>query len=270
MKIHPTAIVEDGARLGVDVEIGPYCAVSAHAVLDDGVRLVSHVVIAGEVEIGARTVVHPQAVLGGESQIRNNDARDTRLVIGVDNVIREFVTMSLGSRRGGGVTSVGDRGYFMAASHVGHDCHVGDDVTLSNGALLAGHVEVGDGVIMGGASAVQQFGRIGRNAFVGGLSGANTDVIPYAIATGPHIKLDGLNLVGLKRRGLPRATIHKMRAAYRTIFLEADGKLDERARRAADTWPDIAEIQEIVAFILAKAKRPICPARRRMQEDDDA
>jgi len=270
MKIHPTAIVEDGARLGADVEIGPYCAVSARATLGDGVRLISHVAIAGDVEIGARTIVHPQAVLGGESQIRNNDSRDTRLVIGTDNVIRELVTMNLGSRRGGGVTTIGDRGYFMAASHIGHDCHVANDVTLSNGALLAGHVEIGDGVIMGGASAVQQFGRIGRYAFVGGLSGANTDVIPYGIATGQHIKLDGLNLIGLKRRGLPRATIHKMRAAYRAIFLETEGKLNERARRAADTWPDIAEIQEIAAFVLAEAKRPICPARRRAQDDDDA
>src|SRR5580692_9495946 len=112
MKIHPTAIVEDGARLGADVEIGPYCAVSARATLGDGVRLISHVAIAGDVEIGARTIVHPQAVLGGESQIRNNDSRDTRLVIGTDNVIRELVTMNLGSRRGGGVTTIGDRGYF--------------------------------------------------------------------------------------------------------------------------------------------------------------
>lgn len=266
--IHPTAIVEDGARLGAGVEIGPYCVVSANAVLGDGVRLLSHVVLAGHVEIGARTVVHPQAVLGGESQIRGNDAKDTRLVVGSDNVIREGVTFSLGSRKGGGVTRIGDRGYFMAASHVGHDSHVGNDVTLSNGVLLAGHVDVGDGVIFGGLSAVQQFGRVGRGAFVGGVTGVNTDVIPFGMAIGPHANLEGLNLVGLKRRGLPRDTIHKMRAAFRAIFYGTEGKLNDRARRAAETWPDIAEIQEIAAFILAEAKRPICVPSRRAQADD--
>jgi UDP-N-acetylglucosamine acyltransferase len=267
--IHPTAIIKDGARLGADVEIGPYCTVSENAVLSDGVRLLSHVAVTGHVEIGARSIVHPMAVLGGESQIRGNDAQGTRLVIGADNIIREGVTMSLGSRKGGGVTTIGDRGYFMAGSHVGHDSHVGDGVTLSNCALLAGHVEVGDGVIMGGLSAVQQFGRVGRGAFIGGVTGANTDVIPYAMATGPHALLDGLNLVGLKRRGLPRATIHKMRAAFRAIFYETEGKLKDRARRAGETWPDVSEIQEIVAFIVAEAKRPICLARRAQDGDDE-
>jgi UDP-N-acetylglucosamine acyltransferase len=266
--IHRTAIVEDGARVGADVEIGPYCIVSANSVLGDGVRLLSHVVLAGHVEIGARTIVHPQAVLGGESQIRDNDAQGTRLVVGADNVIREGVTFSAGSSKGGGVTRIGDRGYFMAASHVGHDSHVGNDVTLSNGVLLAGHVEIGDGVIFGGLSAVQQFGRVGRGAFVGGVTGINTDVIPYGMAIGPHANLEGLNLVGLKRRGIPRANIHKIRAAFRAIFYSTEGKLNDRARRASETWPDIAEIQEIAAFILAEAKRPICVPSRRAQDED--
>ncbi|MGH8323271.1 MAG: acyl-ACP--UDP-N-acetylglucosamine O-acyltransferase, partial [Steroidobacteraceae bacterium] len=149
MAVHATAIIEDGARLGADVEIGPFCIVGRNAVLGDGVRLLSHVAIAGHTDIGARTVVHPQAVLGGLSQIRENDF-EGRLTVGADCVIREGVTMSCGSRKGGGVTTVGNNGYFMAQSHIGHDCHVGDDVTFANAATLSGHVEIGQGVIFGG------------------------------------------------------------------------------------------------------------------------
>jgi UDP-N-acetylglucosamine acyltransferase len=154
----------------------------------------------------------------------------------------------------------------MAYSHIGHDCRVGDDVTFANGAQLAGHVDIGDGVILGGLAAVQQFGRIGRGAMLGGISGCNLDIIPYGIAFGTHSKLTGLNLVGLKRRGLPRASIHALRAAFRAIFYETEGSIADRARKAREAWPDVAEVQEIVDFILAPAKRPICPARMRGSE----
>jgi UDP-N-acetylglucosamine acyltransferase len=261
MAIHPTAVVEDGALLGAGVEIGPFCIVGAKVRLGEGVRLLSHVVIGGQTDIGARTVVHSGAVLGGESQIRGNDAEGTRLVIGEDNVIREHVTFSLGSKKGHGVTTVGARGYFMAYSHIGHDCHVGDDVTFANGAQLGGHVDIADGVILGGLSAVQQFGRIGRGAMLGGVAGANEDIIPFGIAFGAHAKLAGLNIVGLKRRGIPRPNIHALRAAYRMIFLEPSGKFEDRVARARDTWPDIAEVREVIDFIQAPAKRPICRAR---------
>ena len=269
MAIHPTAIVEDGALLGAGVDIGPFCSVGHKVRLGDGVKLVSHVVVSGHTEIGAHTVVSAGAVLGGPAQIRGDEAPDARLVIGEDCVIRESVTMNLGSARDKGITSIGARGYFMAYSHVGHDCHVGDDVTFANGAQLGGHVEIGDGVIMGGLSAVQQFGRVGRGAMIGGLTGVNTDVIPYGIAAGDHAALGGLNLIGLKRRGLSRANINAMRGAFRTIFLESGGSLTDRARRARDKWPNVAEVAEIVDFVLAPAKRPICPARRRSTMDDE-
>jgi UDP-N-acetylglucosamine acyltransferase len=262
MTIHPTAIVEDGAQIGADVDIGPFCTVGHEARLTDGVRLISHVVVSGHTSIGARTVVHSGAVLGGPAQIRGDDTPDARLIVGEDCVIRENVTMSVGSAKGHGLTSVGARGYFMAYSHVGHDCIVGDDVTFANGAQLAGHVEIGDGVIMGGLSAVQQFGRVGRGAMIGGLTGVNTDVIPYGIAAGDHALLGGLNLVGLKRRGLPRDNINALRAAFRMIFLESAGAMADRAKAAREKWP-VAEIAEIADFILAPAKRPICLARRR-------
>jgi UDP-N-acetylglucosamine acyltransferase len=229
----------------------------------------SHVVVDGHTRIGERTIVHPQSVLGGGGQIRKDDFAEGRLSIGSDCVIREAVTMNVGSRSGRGITSVGNNGYFMAYSHIGHDCRVEDDVTFANGATLAGHVHIGQGVIFGGLSAVQQFGRVGQGAMIGGVTGVNTDVIPYGIATGDHAVLGGLNIVGLKRRGVSRAAIHATRAAFRAIFLDGVGSLFERARRARVTWPEVAPVQEIVDFVLADAKRGLCvadPARVRPDE----
>jgi UDP-N-acetylglucosamine acyltransferase len=261
--IHPTALVEDGARLGAGVEIGPFCHVGARVSLDEGVRLVSHVSIVGVTHVGARTVAHPGVALGGEGQIRGNDFADGRLDIGADCILREMVSMNVGSKRGGGITSVGARGYFMANSHVGHDCHVGDDVTFANSVALGGHSLIEDRVIFGGLAAVQQFCRVGKGAMIGGLTGVNRDVIPYAMAFGDHVELAGLNLIGLKRRGLSRDTINALRAAFRMIFHGKDGAIPDRARAAQQRWPDIAEIGEVVTFILTKARQPLCTARRR-------
>lgn len=269
MQVHPTALVEEGANLADGVDVGPFCIVGGGVVLRAGVRLSSHVVVSGETEIGERTVVHSHAVIGGDAQIRNHDPRGMRLRIGADNVIREAVTISTGSRGGRGITSVGERCYLMAGSHIGHDCIVGKDVTLSNGVQLAGHVQLGDGVIMGGLSAIQQFGRVGQYAFVSGVSGATADIIPYGAAIGTHARLFGLNLVGLRRRNVPRENIHALRAAYHFIFESADGTIHENARRAGERWGDVPEVQEIITFILADARRPICPARRRGSQADE-
>lgn len=263
MRVHPTAIVEDGAGLGADVEIGPFCVVHGGAILGDGVRLHSHVVIGGTTRIGARTIVHPHAVLGGDAQIRGGDPTGTRLEIGEACVIREHVTMSAGSARGHCVTRIGDNGYFMAYSHVAHDCEIGNGVTFANGVQLGGHVQIGDGVNCGGLSAIQQFGRVGRYAFIGGVTGVNEDVIPYGTAIGSRAELTGLNLIGLKRRGIPRTNIHALRGAFRMMFQDETGPLESRARRAAERWPEIPEVQEVVAFVLADAKRPVCTARKR-------
>lgn len=262
MAIHSSAIIESGARLGEHVEIGPFCFVGHDAVLHERVHLISHVSIIGHTEIGARTTIHPQAALGGEGQIRNNDFAEGRLSVGKDCVIREGVTLNVGSRAGRGITHIGDRCYFMAYSHVGHDCQVGDDVTFANGATLGGHVQVGDGVILGGLCAVQQHGRVGKGAMIGGITGVNRDVIPYGMAFGDHVELAGLNLIGLERRKLGKATINAMRAAFRDIFLRDGGAIAERARAARASWPDVAEIGEIVEFILAAAHQPLCTARR--------
>jgi UDP-N-acetylglucosamine acyltransferase len=265
-KIHPTAIVEDGATLGADVEIGPFSVIGPHVVLGDGVRIHSHVVVVGHTNIGMRTVVHPHAVLGGGPQFRGDPGTDARLVVGEDNVIREHVTMNGGSEKGGGVTEVADRGYFMAYSHVAHDCHVGTGVTFANSVALGGHVSIADGVNIGGVSAVQQHSRIGRNAFIGGLTGVPDDVIPYGMAWGDHARLEGLNLIGLKRRGVPRERIHALRAAFRAMFF-GQGRLTDRARNAGERWQGYPEVEEVVAFILAGGKRPICMPSRVHQPD---
>jgi len=262
-RVHPSALVETGARLADSVEIGPFCHVGPQVTLDEGVRLISHVSIAGVTRVGARTVVHPGAALGGEGQIRGNDFPEGRLEIGADCVLREMVSMNVGSRKGGGITMVGARGYFMANAHVGHDCHVGEDVTFANSVALGGHSIIADGVIFGGLAAVQQFCRVGKGAMVGGLTGVNRDVIPYAMAFGDHVELAGLNLIGLKRRGLSREAINAMRGAFRAIFYGKGGDIPSRAREARARWPDVAQVGEIVDFILADAKQPLCTARRR-------
>jgi UDP-N-acetylglucosamine acyltransferase len=263
MAVHPTAIVEDGARLGAGVEIGPFCIVGRHAVLGDGVRLISHATVTGHTNVGANCVLHANVVLGGESQIRGNTFAEGKLIVGEGTIFRESATASVGSKGGGGVTSVGANGFFMSYTHIAHDCHIGDGVTFANGVQLAGHVTIEDGAILGGLCAIQQFGRIGRYAFIGGVTGVNEDVIPYGMAIGARAELTGLNLVGLKRRNIPRRNIHALRGAFRTIFQDDRGHLDERARVAGATYADIPEVQEMVQFILAPAKRPICTARKR-------
>jgi UDP-N-acetylglucosamine acyltransferase len=231
--------------------------------LDEGVRLRSHVSLTGITHLGARCDLYPGVVLGGDGQIRGNDFTEGRLEVGPGCVLREMVSMNVGSRKGGGLTKVGANGFFMANSHVGHDCRVGDNVTFANSVALGGHVEIGDGVIFGGLAAVQQFCRVGKGAMIGGLTGVNRDVIPYAMAFGDHVELAGLNLVGLKRRGLSRETINAMRATFRLVFLGEGGKLADRARYAREHYPQVAEVGEMVDFILADAKQELCLARRR-------
>jgi UDP-N-acetylglucosamine acyltransferase len=263
MSLHPTSVVESGAVVGAGVEIGPFCHVGGRAILEEGVRLRSHVSVTGVTRIGARCDLYPGVAVGGDSQIRGNDFADGRLEIGADCVLREMVSMHVGSRKGGGLTKVGACGYFMANSHVGHDCRVGEGVTFANSVALGGHVEIGDGVIFGGLSAVQQFCRVGKGAMIGGLTGVNRDVIPYAMAFGDHVLLAGLNLIGLKRRGLSRDTINAMRATFRSVFYGEGGKLADRARTAKAKYAGMAEVGEMVDFILADSKQELCLARRR-------
>lgn len=259
-KLHPTAIVEDGASLGADVEIGPYCHVGRSVRLGDGVRLLSHAVVSGNTEIGAGSIVHPFASLGSPPQHARHQDDTTQLIIGKNTVVREHVTMNPGTEFGHRKTVVGDNNMFMTASHVGHDCIVGSGVTFANNATLAGHVEVGDNVFLGGLCAIHQFSRVGRGAIVGGMSGLEGDLIPFGSAIGARARLAGLNIIGMKRSDMPRETIHKIRRAYRQLF-EAEGTFDQRVDQLATDMGDCSEVMEIVDFVRTASKRPLCHPR---------
>ncbi len=254
--VHPTAIVHQGAKIGAGAEVGPYCILGSGAVIGRSVRLISHVVVEGLTEIGEHCVVHPFAVLGGAPQHLAHKGEPTRLTIGDRNIIREHVTMHSGTALGRGVTTVGSDGLYMVGSHVAHDCIVGDHVVFANNATLGGHVQVGDYVFMGGLSAVHQWSRIGRHSFIGGLAPVTKDVIPYALV-GNDAHLEGMNLVGLKRRGFARDTINDLRAAYRMLFAE-EGTFQERLEDVARVFGRSPEVSEVVAFIRADANRPLC------------
>jgi UDP-N-acetylglucosamine acyltransferase len=257
VRVHPTAIVEPGAELASEVEVGPFCTVGPHVRLGERVRLISHVVLEGATEIGADCVVGPFAMLGGAPQHLAHRGEPTRLVIGQRNVIREHATMHTGTAGGGGVTRVGSDGLFMVNTHVAHDCVVGDRVAMANGAALGGHVQVGDHVFLGGLAAVHQHTRIGRQAFVGASAMVTKDVIPFGSVWGNHAHLEGLNLVGLKRRGFAREAINDLRSAFRLMF-GPEGTFQERVEDAARVFAASPEVQEIVSFIRADANRPLC------------
>lgn len=256
-KIHPTAVVDPDADLDSTVEIGPYCLVGPHVTLHDGVRLVSHATVEGVTSVGAETVIGPFSSIGGPPQHLAHKGEETRLIIGERNSIREHVTMNTGTVMGGGVTKVGSDGLYMVGSHVAHDCVVGDKVTFANNATLAGHVSVGDFVFMGGLCAVHQFSRIGRYAFVGGGAIVTRDIIPFGSVWGNHARLEGLNLVGLKRRGFSREAINDLRAAWRLLFAP-EGAFQERLEDVARVFAGSKEVSEIVDFIRADSNRPLC------------
>jgi UDP-N-acetylglucosamine acyltransferase len=255
--IHPMAVVEPGAELGNGVEIGPFCMVGSRVRLAEGVRLLSHVSIAGSTTIGERTIVYPFAALGHPPQDLKYKGEDTQLVIGADNMIREQVTMQLGTPQGRGITRVGDGGFFMTGAHVGHDCIVGNKVVFANNATLGGHVEISDWVNLGGLSAVHQLGRVGEYAFVGGGAPLTGDVIPFGMVDN-HGRLHGLNLRGLKRRGFSRETINALRGFYRQLFHGADGTFDERLSGLTRDFSGVPEVRRVIEFIHAGEKRPLC------------
>ena len=260
-EVHPTAVVDPNAVLGEGVTIGPFCVVGPNVKLGARTRLLSHVVIDGFTELGVDNAVYPFATLGGPPQHTAYKGEPTRLIIGDRNLIREHATMNTGTVGGGGVTRVGSDGLYMIESHVGHDCIVGDHVILTKQATLGGHCEIGDYVIIGGLAAVHQRTRVGRHAMVGGLAAVVKDVIPYGSVWGNHAHLEGLNLLGLKRRDFSRETINAMRAAYRMLFAN-EGTFNERLEDTIETYAGCPEVMEIVDFIRADASRSICLPER--------
>lgn len=255
-RIHPMAVVEDGAVIGENVVVGPFSHVGPRVVLKDGVELVSHAVVTGNTEIGRNGRIFPMAVIGGVSQSLHEAGENSSLTVGDNCVMREGVTMNCGTVGGGGRTTVGNNCLFLANSHVAHDCQLGNDIIMSNNVMLAGHVHVADRAILGGGCAVHQFTRIGRQAFVGGLSAVNYDVIPYGMLNGNPGVLGGLNVVGMTRAGIERATIHIVRRAFKAVF-EGEGNVRANAAAVRDEFADCKEAMEIIDFIMAESDRAI-------------
>lgn len=216
--IHPTAVIHKKAKIDKNVEIGPYCIIDEHVRIKKGTTLLGHVVVQGWTEIGEDCTIHHFSSIGGPPQDITYKNEETRVSIGKNNTIFEYVTIHRGTEHGLGITTLGDNNFIMAYAHIAHDCIVGNNIIMANGATLAGHVEVADFVIFGGLCAVQQFRRIGQYAFISGLTGVPNDVPPFVIAAGDRAKLYGLNVVGLERHGFSKEEISKLKKAYKLLF----------------------------------------------------
>ncbi len=257
--IHPSAVIEDGAVLGQGCRIGAFAYVGPQVVLGDNVELKPYAMVTGRTEIGAESTVFSFAVVGEIPQDLKFSGEDTRLEIGARARIREHVTVNTGTEGGGGVTKIGDDVLLMAGCHVAHDAHLGDRVIIVNSSAVAGHCIIEDDVIVGGLCGIHQFVRIGRGAIIGALSMVTKDVIPYGLVQAPRAELDGLNLVGLKRRGADRAEIAALRAALEELR-SGEGTFMERAARL-ETGADAEKVKEIMAFILGDSDRSFLTPR---------
>jgi UDP-N-acetylglucosamine acyltransferase len=264
-RIDPTARVEDGAVIGDETTVGPYCLVGPDAVIGNNCKLISHVAVMGNTTIGDDCLISPFVGLGGAPQDLSYRGEPTRLEIGSDCTIREGTTMNRGTPKGGGLTRVGDRGFFMNNSHVAHDCVVGNDVIFATSATIGGHCEVGDFVYVGGMSAVHQFTRVGSQAMVGGVCGVRGDVIPYGLVNGQYAMLEGLNIVGMKRRKFTHTRLAAVRAFYRELFF-GNGSFAERLARVQPWAGEEPAILEILVFIEKARHRALCLPRRQTQK----
>lgn len=246
--IHPTALIHPAARIGQDVRIGPYAVIGEHVVIGDRTTIGPHAVIEGRTQIGCDNQIFQFASVGAIPQDLKYRGEETTLRIGDRNIVREFVTLHLGTTEGGGETVIGNDNLFMAYCHVAHDCHVGNHVIMANGSTLAGHVEVQDYAILGGLSAIHQFTRVGAHVMISGGAMVNQDVPPYTIAQGDRARTVGLNLVGLKRRGFSEETIAAVKAAYRMVF-RSGLRLEEALKKMMDELGDVPEVVFFVEFI---------------------
>jgi len=253
MAVHASAVIEQGAQVDPTATVGPFCVVGPQVVLGPDVVLKSHVVVTGQTTVGEGTVIFPFAVIGEIPQDLKFKGEASRLDIGKRNRIREHVTMNCGTEGGGGVTQVGDDGLFMAGCHIAHDAIIGNNVIVVNNAAVAGHCVIEDEVILGGLSGIHQWVRVGRGAIIGAVTMVTNDVIPYGLVQAPRGHLDGLNLVGLKRRGVARSDITALRAAFQ-MLAQGDGTFHDRAERlGAET--ESAYVREIVDFVLSDSGR---------------
>lgn len=256
-QIHPSAIIEPNVKLGENVSIGPFCHIQSDVEIGDNSQVMSHVVIMSGTTLGSGAKVYPHAILGCDPQNNKHRGGSTKLIVGKNCVIREGVTMHRGSDSSIGVTTVGDDCMFLAYAHIAHDCTLGNHVTFSNNVMIGGHSVIGDHVIIGGGGAVHQFVRVGHNAFVGGVTALVNDLIPFGTAVGVNAKLAGLNIIGMKRAGLPRHEIHALRHAVQMIF-DRTKTVHDRADDVRLMYPDLPAVTDLVSFITSGNKRSLC------------
>jgi UDP-N-acetylglucosamine acyltransferase len=257
--IHPTAIVDPGARLGLGVSIGPFCTIGANVTIEDGARLKSHVVVDGHTRIGADVELYPFCTVGLAPQDLKYNDEPTRCEIGARTQVREHCTIHRGTATGRGITSVGTDCMLMAVAHVAHDCAIGNHVIVANNAVMGGHVSIGDHAVIGGAAAIHQFVRIGRAAMIGGVSGVESDVIPFGSVLGNRARLVALNVIGLRRRGFDKAQIQRLHLFFGALF-RGEGVFAQRVEEVRARYAGDSLIEEVLAFIDQPSKRGLIRA----------
>jgi UDP-N-acetylglucosamine acyltransferase len=266
--IHPTALIAPGAKIGAGVKIGAYSTVGPSVILEDDVELVSHVAISGRTTVGAGVKIFPFATVGLEPQDLKYKGEDTQTVIGPRTIIREHCSIHRGTVTGSGVTRIGADCLLMAVVHVAHDCEIGDGVIISNNVVLGGHVSLGERAVIGGSAALLQFVRVGCGAMVGGVTGVTADVIPYGFVFGPRARLAGLNMVGLRRRGLDKTQLHRVRAAYKYLFA-GPGVFANRVAEAAYKFEDDPYVAEMLTFIANPSRHGLITTLSRATGEDE-
>ena len=254
--IHSSSVIDNKAKIGKNVKIGPFCYVGPKVQINDDVELISNVHVEGNTKIGKGTKIFPFSSIGTKPQDLKYKGENNSLEIGEQNTIREYVTINPGTEKGGGKTVVGNNCLFMISSHIAHDCHVGNDVVIANNVPLGGHVTIEDSVVIGGNSAVQQFTRIGRLAMIGGMTGVLKDVIPFGLSFGNRNYLRGINLIGLKRKKYDNKKIIELDAAFKKIF--SSKNLHENLNRINGEYKGNDLVAEVINFISKDKKRPIC------------
>ena len=254
--IHNTAIIDTQAKIHKNVKVGPFSVIGANVEIEENTEIQSHVSILGNTKIGKNNKIYPFASIGNDPQDLKFQGEETKLEIGNDNKIREYVTINPGTNGGGGITKVGNNCLFMVSAHIAHDCYVGDNVILANSVPLGGHAYIEDNVIIGGNSAVQQFTRVGRSAMIGGMCGVVRDIIPYAMVHGNRSKLQGLNLIGLRRKNIPNKDIMILNDAYKEIFKNEN--LTDNLNNLNKDLRKHKLVSEVLNFIEKDKKRPIC------------
>ena len=254
--IHNTAIIDSKAKISNTVKIGPYCVIGPNVQIDENVIIHSHVNISGYTKIGKGSKIYPFASIGNDPQDLKYEGEKSELIIGENNIIREYVTANPGTSGGGSTTKIGNNNLLMIGVHIAHDCIIGNNVVLANNTAIAGHAEINDDVIIGGNSGVQQFSRIGKMAMIGGMTGISRDVIPYGLSFGNRNYLEGINLIGLRRKNVPNKEILTISKAYKEIFRTE--KLHDNLNNLNGEFRNNRFVKEIVDFINKDKKRPIC------------